>query len=450
MDSIELPDPLTVTMKLKPGMVYHNLEPANGRAVKASDIVATQNYVKTLPNAENSQFQRTFIDTIEAPDDSTVVLHLKQPSAYLFSSTYLANPTAQPIIPAEMLNVLDTHTAVGSGPFQLTDNIFGQKYSYKKFENFREAKNGMPYFATRETYGLIDNVALEASFRSGQISEWTPPNSIVDRLNTELDKTKSSSVQYLAVGQIGINSMMNVALGGPRPWNDIRVREAFYRLTNRQQWVDLGYAGKAVTNPGPLQASLVSYQLDPKDTEKYFVEDVNAAKQLLSAANYDTNAEWEVICSNSVSTNSQLAEIWQQEIGRAGIKIRIVSLPLATILPQKMSVAQFDFWVGGQPGGDTPARAMRNQHSTTNDVFNNVGLYDPEVDALIEKSETTIDHDENISLVKQIQMKALDLYSLSYDAVTAQAYLFYDARLREFLVDALTGQDYQYQAWLDA
>ena len=67
--------------------------------------------MKALPNAENSGFPRTYVSRMEAPDDNTVVYHLTSPLAYLFASTYLANPTAQPIIPKEMLPNLDTTAA---------------------------------------------------------------------------------------------------------------------------------------------------------------------------------------------------------------------------------------------------------------------------------------------------------------------------------------------------
>jgi ABC-type transport system substrate-binding protein len=112
-----------------------------------------------------------------------------------------------------------------------------------------------------------------------------------------------------------------------------------------------------------------------------------------------------------------------------------------------MNVGKFDFWVGSQPGGDTPARAMRNHHSTTNDLFNNVGLYDKEIDALIEKSEQETNREENVKMIKDLQKKVLDKYTLSFNTLTAQNYLFYDARLQDFIIDPFAGQDYQYQAW---
>jgi ABC-type transport system substrate-binding protein len=447
MDKIEIASPTKLVMTLKSGLVYQNKAPVNGRAVKASDIVNYQNYIKGLPNAENSNFQRVFLDSAEAPNDTTVVYNLKVPSAYLFSSTYLANPTAQPIVPKEVVDNIEQTPAVGSGPFELVDHIFGQKYTYKKFEQFREAKNGMPYFTDRQTFSLLDAVAQEAAFRSGQITEWTPPTSVIDRLNSELDKTKYANSPFLTFGQTGMNAMMNAQLGGPRPWHDVRVREAIYRLTNKQQHVDLAYTKKAVVNSGPIHQSLDAYVLDPKDTEKYYKEDPAAAKQLLSAANVDVSKEWGVVCSNSSPTNATLAEVWQQQLGRADIKLRVQALPLAEILPNYMNVAKFDFWIGNQPGGDTPARAMRNNHSNTNDLFNNVGLYNKDIDALIEKSEQETNHDENIKQIKDLQKKVLDLYTLSFNTVTLQNVIYYDARLQDFVIDPFTGQDYQYQAW---
>jgi ABC-type transport system substrate-binding protein len=447
-ESVEIQDGTKVVFKLKPDMVFQNKAPVNGHAVTSEDIVATQEYVRALPNAENSGFVRQYVDRMEAPDKNTVIYHLTVPYAYTFASTALCNPTAQPIIPKEMLPVLDETPAIGSGPYQLADHTFGVRYNYTKFDKYREAKNGKPYFDGRLMVSLTDAVAQEAAFRSEQIHTWAPSNALVDRLLRELDQAKYKNVTYLAVGLNGFNFMMNFAQGGDRPWKDVRFREAIYRLTNRQQVVDLVLDGKAVIPPGPLHASLEAYQLDTAQTEKYFKPDVNAAKQLLEAMNYDTGQEWTISTSNTSAQNASLAEVWQQQIAQGGIKVRVEAVPLAELLPKRMQPSNFDMFVGSQPGGDTPFRAVRNQHSDTLDQFNNVGLFDPAMDALIERSEQATDREENISLVKEIQTKALEKYSLSYNWATTNTYFFYNARLQGWEIDPLAGQNYQLNSWL--
>ncbi len=446
--SIELPEPTRVVVKMKPGMVFQNKAPVNGHKVTSADILASQAYIKALPNAENSGFVRQYVTRMEAPDETTVVYHLNSPLAYLFSSTYLANPTSQPIIPKEMLDVLDTTPAVGSGPYELVDHTFGVRYLYKRYEGYREAKNMKPYFNERETFSITDVVALEAAFRSEQTHVWDPPAAQIDRLKKELDPLKYPSLTYLSVGQSTINASTNKSKnGGGRPWEDIRFREAMYRATNRQQFIDLSLSGRAVLPPGPLQASAEPFQLTAKETDAYWKQDLAAAKQLLSAMNYDTSKEWEAMTSNSSAVNSTWAEIWQNQMAQIGVKIRPVARPLAEILPKHMQTGNFDFWIGGQPGGDTPFRAMRNQHSDTLDQFNNVGLFDKNIDALIEKSEQATDREENIKLVKQIQLEALKQYSTSVNLFTQQIERFYNGKLQAFEVDPLTGQNYQLNAF---
>jgi peptide/nickel transport system substrate-binding protein len=445
-EKMELPEPTKVVLTLKPGQVYQDLEPANGRPVKASDIVAYQEYVRDLPNAENSGFQRIYMDKVEAPDDTTVIFTLKQPYAYLTSFSMLSSATEQVIVPEEMLDVLESHPAVGSGPWQLTDHTFGAEYNYKKFANWRDA-DSRAWFDGMHIVSLTDAVAQETAFRGGEISEWQPAGSQVSRLLSELDKTKYANVNFLNPGILGFNAMMNKELGGPRPWNDVRFREAVYRLTNRQQWIDLVYDGKAQLSTGPVQVALEPYQLTTDETDKYFMQDEAAAKQLLSAMNYDTSQDWEIVCSNTSGTNAQMGEIWQQQLDKAGIKVHINPMPLAEMNPNHIRPAKFDLFIGGQPGGDTPFRAIRNQHSDTTDQFTNVGLYDPDIDALIEKSEQTLDRDQNIQLVKEIQRKVLDLYTMSYNAFADQRYKFYDANVEDFDPDPLNGQIYYVDQW---
>ena len=443
--SVEQTDPLTVIFKLKPGMKYQDIAPVSGRAVKADDIVATQNYVRQATNAENAAFVRNFVDKVEASDDTTVTYRLKQPSAYLFTSTFLGNSTSQPIVPKELHDNLDTNRPVGSGPYFLAEWQMNTRYLYKRFDGYRDAAKGLPYIDEREMVVITDAVAQEAAFRSEQIHWWwNTPVSVVDRVANEMG---AKAVRDKWVGFQIFAWDLN---GKADTWKDIRVREALYRLTNRQQVAQLAFTGKAVVPAGPIPAGLQQWQLDPKETEAFFKTDVQAAKQLLQAAGWDSNKEYEIICSASSPTNQQSAEVWQQQLAQGGVKMRVQSLPFAEWLPNRIAPGKFDIILGGQPAVDTPARAMRLSHSDQRDQFQNMGLFDPQIDALIEKTETEIRPDEQIKLVKQAQLEMLKKYTGNYMIVTPEQYQFRNAKLQDFEVIASTQAMYRPEMWFNA
>ena len=442
--SVEQPDPQTVIYKLKPGLKYQDRAPVSGRAVNAEDIVKTQQFIRDNPKSVHTTFQTGYLQAAEAPDAQTVIFKLKTPSGYLFSGTLLANTSAQSIVPAEQLDTIETAWPIGSGPYQVAEFDQNVRYLYRRFPGYRESGKNLPNIEERETKIMNDASAQEAAFRSEQLHIWrgSPGYSIVEPLKRDIGN-KIEIDEWPSLG------MWTLALNGTKaPWNDVRVREAMYRVTNRQQYLNLLDDGKGQVCPGTLSVGLTEYQIDAKQSEKHWQQDAKAAKQLLDAAAFPYSREVEMIVIQGAK-NQQAGEIFQQQVAPLGIKVRVLQMPFAEWLGSRVTPGNWETWVAGHPSYDTPQIAMRQQHTETFNGHRWSGLKDPAVDKMIEKSEVTLDRNDRIKQVKEIQVALLDKYTpfmfLYSPTVYQPRYKF----VRDWEQNPATNPMYRIEAWLD-
>jgi ABC-type transport system substrate-binding protein len=144
-----------------------------------------------------------------------------------------------------------------------------------------------------------------------------------------------------------------------------------------------------------------------------------------------------------------MAEILKQQAAAIGVKIRIVTFGLAEALPRTQR-REYEMFIGGHPGYDTPSVPMRHNHSTPIHQFEVSGLKDPELDAMIEKAEKTVDLEENIKLVKEAQLYAIQHYTSYYNIATAINQRLLDSRIHNYEIEPSNTAMHQATAWFDA
>ena len=232
-EALEQPDETTIRFKLRPGMTYHNIAPVNGRAVKASDIVAVQNHVKTLTGAESS-FQNTILDKAEAPDDNTVIYKLKAPTAYLFTSRLLGSPWPAGDHSAGDLRQPGDSTAGRQRAVPCsTQWVISNRYHYTRFDKYHgRGKPGTCHTATlTDVLILQDDAPRQAAFRSEQVHYYQPAAGAFKETASAMGSL-ATPIEWIGLAPYTWNFGMQQGRG---PWanpTDIRMRQAGYRLTN--------------------------------------------------------------------------------------------------------------------------------------------------------------------------------------------------------------------------
>src|SRR5579862_6516311 len=105
----EIPDPLTYIFHLHRGVKFHD-----GRALTSRDVKWTFDSLLQGKIRSTKAAVYRFVDRIDAPDDFTVVFHMKEPSATLL---WNLSDGAIGIVPYGSGNEVTQHP-IGSGPFK--------------------------------------------------------------------------------------------------------------------------------------------------------------------------------------------------------------------------------------------------------------------------------------------------------------------------------------------
>jgi peptide/nickel transport system substrate-binding protein len=399
------PDDLTYVFKLRPTVKYHNLPPVNGREVEAEDVV--QSFKRQVAMKTNASFLQG-LKTIEAVDKATVKITVEQPNADFLAS--VASNFCK-VIPRETFasGDLKAGPVVGTGPF-----LFGSWEMGKTLELLRSPdyyQKGKPYLDKIQWFRLADSATLLSAFRSNNLDllrfGFTKGDTdTLKKERPELVVTTSKGGQRLEYG-----------LKGDRPpFNDIRVRQAFFKAINRQEVIDTLLDGVGHIDPGITLGS-PAQELPADELKRLYAYDPDGAKQLLQQAGV-SGLDVEVQVSNTLSgLVVQIGELLQAQLKKVNINVKLNPLATAAYVEQVTAGGNYAAFLGVQGVQAQTSTELLNRHHSKGPQFTS-GVADPELDRMIEQQATLVkDPAGRAKLIQDIQRKIIGLYAINMVAV---------------------------------
>ena len=425
------PDLLTLTMKLRPGIKWHNKSPVNGRPFDTEDVNFSWDRVTRL-SGDRSQIANVVnpnapILSMTTPDASTIVVKLKYPQSYLLGILARNFGAKVNMVPKETDSAFDIRRdMIGTGAYMLSKYDPSVGYEYRLHPDYHEPDH---HYVEQINQPIIREYATGlAQFKAGNLHTWAVRPEDVLPVETEAPGLNLYQGEYSA-------ATLNTAFGYKpgSPFHDERVRQAWSMSIDRDLWIDVFYNVSNFQKEGlPVDtrwnSSLLmteeGWWVDPKGSDigdggKYFKHNIEEAKKLLAAAGHpnglDVPVTLPVNASGYPAEFNQQAEVFDQMMREAGFRSQNRQNDyVAEFVPQyRDAVGKFDgliYKVGTTVADDAVASLGSRFQSSAGAQFYGFDAGgrgdqsgDPEVDSLINKAIGEVDTEKRKGIVRDLE-----------------------------------------------
>ncbi|QAY63900.1 peptide ABC transporter substrate-binding protein [Xylanimonas allomyrinae] len=244
--SAEFTSPTEYTVTLKPGLTF-----ANGHDLTSSDVKFTFDRQVAIAADDGPSSLLWNLDSTEAPDDTTVVFHLKSENDQTFPQV-LSSPVG-PIVDEEVFSpdavTADDTIVQGdafAGPYKITSYAVNELISYEAFDGYQgllgkpaTSEVNVKYYADSSNLKLeIEQGAIDVAYRSLSATDVA-----------SLENNKAVKVEHGPGGEIRyITFNFDTQPFGAKtaeadPAKALAVRQAVANLIDRQSISDQVYKG---------------------------------------------------------------------------------------------------------------------------------------------------------------------------------------------------------------
>jgi peptide/nickel transport system substrate-binding protein len=382
----EIPDPLTYVFHLHRDVKFHDGRPLTSRDVKWTFDSILQGKIRSTKAAAYR-----LVNRVDAPDDSTVVFHLKEPFV-----TFLWNVSdgAIGIVPYGSGDEISRHP-IGSGPFRFVS-------AEPDKEVIIERNDG--YWGKRAHLKRVRiAVVPDATTRALELRKGSADIAVTSLSgDTVLALERESNLEVLrapgtVLGYLAFNTREPVL-------KDVRVRQAVAYAIDRNAIIH--YLLRDFARP--------AYSLLPPESWAYngdvphYDYNPDRARQLLEQAGYPAvnGVRFHLTMKTSTEESPRLvAAVLQQQLREVGIALDIRTFEFATFLSDVIRGAyQLHTlrWVGGNEDPDIFEYVFHSAKFSPHGG-NRTYYANPRVDALIDQARGELDQNTRKQLYAEIQ-----------------------------------------------
>jgi peptide/nickel transport system substrate-binding protein len=398
-ESFEISDDgLIYTFVTRSGVLWHD-----GETFSANDVAYTFNYYGNPDNAAASASNFTGVASVEATDDSTVVVTLEQPNA-----AFLTRAGQAGIVAEHHHGAIgeDAYKAdpLGTGPWRVTE---WRAAEFTECEAYADYWEGPPHMD-----GIRENIVPEASVRAIAL-ENQEADSAVWPLVTD-DHLRFRDDPDFADYTIQITSSVAInhfPMNNQHPiLSDVRVRKAMMYALDREAIRDDLWQGLAVLATANLSPAIEFYY-EP-DVELY-PYDPDQAIALLEEAGWVEGSDgirekegeklaWTCVIITGDQARRPEAELAQANFRDVGMDMTIEEAPVATIQEGQrageIDMSLYNWTYGGGSGEPDASNTMRSGERNNWNLYSN-----PRMDELLDAGLVETDPEARREIYSEVQ-----------------------------------------------
>ena len=310
------------TVRIKDGVEFHN-----GKTVTADDVIWS--YKRIIdpkdPKTGSANLSQLKASGMRKVDERTVEFTLTEPNAVFDEALgYYINC----IMPQDWSET----DPIGTGPFKLTEFKPGEGFKFVRNENYF---GQVPWVDDLSIMEFADTTARVNALLDGTA------DAISDLPSAQIKVVEAGGMKALDA-KTGAWQPIYMNLTA-KPFTDVRVRQAFKLIPDRQAMIEQAYAGLGTLGNDMYAPFDPGYPTDIPQRE----QDLEQAKSLLKQAGYDNNLTVTLVTSDAVGSGVvAAAQVYAEMAKGAGVTVKTDKVDSAIIYGDRYLSWPFsqDFW----------------------------------------------------------------------------------------------------------